>query len=238
MNDLALAYETGAHIGDGCCTISKNGSYAVIFTGNLTTDYDYFCNILAKIIEKLYEVKPKIVENSKKNSISLVIYSKELIDFKTKNLKLPLGKKEKMRGLPEVITKYGENSIKHMIGGIFDTDGCFKTVRKEGKLYPRITIKNKSGILTEIRNFLVKKNIPCNINQDKRTLVNCLYINGNRNTDNFFELIKSMNKKHLNKYDFWLKMRDNQEYIRACSLVRTERLASEFNSLKKPICSL
>jgi hypothetical protein len=222
LDDLLLAYETGIHIGDGC--IPAKQPYSVYYCGNMITDSDFFSNVIPDLMHKLYGINPRIKNIPEEKSIIVVFHSVELVDFKINLVGLPHGSKSFMKDLPNSITKFGDEHVKQMIKGIFDTDGCFKTIKKEGKLYPRATIKSKSLILNDVKQFLEKHKVPCNINKDKTTLVYCLYVNGNKNVDKFFDLIKPLNKKHTDKYAKWLKIRSNKELIRARSLVRIERL--------------
>ena len=201
----------------------------------MITDFELFAVLIPEILLKLYGLEPSIEKFPKEKSIRLRLYNKKLFEFKRDVLGLPAGSKSIMKSLPSCIIETGNTNTKNLIAGIFDTDGCFKVVRKEGKFYPRATISNKSLILGEIKNFLERNGVPCSISINKDTKANVLYINGNKNVDTFFELIPIRNVKHLDRYSKWKEFVEGK---RARGLAWIERLASEVNSsffLKKPI---
>ena len=202
-NDPLLAYETGVHIGDGTLGHYKNKhDYRIAYYGNLLTDCEFFAKILPVIIYKLYGLKPSIIKRPDRTSIELSIRSKMLFEFK-RDLGLPIGDKTLMLNLPKKIISVGEDSIRNIIAGLFDTDGCFKVTKQSGKPYPKITIANKSSILADVKYLLQEREIGCNLCKDKQTGVNKLDINGKKNTDLFFKIIPSRNIKHLNRYKNW-----------------------------------
>ncbi len=203
LSDPLLAYETGVHIGDGTLGHYKTKhDYRIAYYGNLATDYEFFAKILPDIIYKLYGLKPTITKRLNRTSIELSIRSKMLFEFK-KDLGLPVGNKNIMLNLPKKLVSIGEGSVRNIIAGLFDTDGCFKVTKQAGKPYPKITIANKSAILTEVKQLLLERCIGCNLSIDRITKVNKLDINGIKNTDLFFQIIPSKNIKHLNRYKNW-----------------------------------
>src|SRR3989344_2859181 len=96
LDSLVLAYETGAHIGDGCCHATN---YSITYTGNLETDYDYFSNVIFNMLYELYGITPKIIRVPAEKTIQVRICSKNLFLFKTGMLGLPSGSKSVMKEL-------------------------------------------------------------------------------------------------------------------------------------------
>lgn len=207
ISNPLLAYETGIHIGDGSLGFYRNKQnkpdYVVRYFGNLTTDFDFFAKVLPHIIRNLYGLKPSIGHRPERNSIDVTVRSKKLFEFKKNIVGLVVGNKTQMKALPKVIVECGDESIRHLIAGLFDTDGCFKVTRQAGKPYPKITIANKSEILSEVKSLLIRFGIGCNLCKDRQTGVNKLDINGKKNVDLFFKLIPARNIKHLKRYKNW-----------------------------------
>lgn len=207
LSNPLLAYETGVHIGDGSMGFYKNKQnkpdYVIRYSGNLTTDFNFFAKLLPDIIFNLYGLKPSIYQRPKRNSIDVVIRSKKLLEFKKNSIGLVTGNKKFMVNLPTGIIKHGDENVRNLIAGLFDTDGCFKVTKQAGKPYPKITIANKGVILNEVKVLLLKLGIGCNLCTDKVTGVSKLDINGIKNTDLFFQSIPAKNIKHLNRYKNW-----------------------------------
>ena len=123
-----------------------------------------------------------------------------------------------------------QNKI-NLIAGIFDTDGCVNIVKKEGKFYPRLTIANKSLILTDIKTFLLENGINSSLSKNRDTGVNVLFINGNKNTNLFFNAIPIKNKKHKDRYKKW------KDFQRACGSAWIERLNVSGEASDQPFFS-
>ena len=215
LNDSELAYETGIHLGDGHLGLyGKKSTYRIVYAGNSVEDVFFFIDVLIPLINKLYGLNAVIIKEYGKNGIRIVIYSKELFEFK-KRLGLPVGQKIGIDKIPEFISKNQSNRLS-FIAGIFDTDGCIKFLKKHKKInyYPQVRIRMKPLIILEfIRMILISLKISSTLCEeheiDKRNNKTyqrwCLDVNGKHNVDLFFMYVKPRNLRHTTKYFLWKK---------------------------------
>jgi len=190
---------------------TKN-EYCVTYYGNNITEREFYEKFLTPMIERLFGLKTKI--KSFKNTCYLRIYSKKLVEFKSRIIGLPIGSKSKLTHLPKIIVSQGTDSIKYMLAGLFDSDGSVSLIRKDDKLYPvlSITLKNKK-IIKQVKEILTHLSIKCNCYKDRRydrrikkfTTVWKLYINGFRNLMKFIDQIPIKNPNHLRKIELLRK---------------------------------
>src|SRR3989338_449481 len=132
-----LAYETGVHLGDGNLTYNKWDLYRTTYAGNSVEDYDFFVNLLPKIIERLYNKSPKIYFPKNEKTVLVVLNSKKVAEFKMQ-LGLPSGNKNQIKSFPkDLVEKFPE----FLLRGLADTDFTvnFRDLDKDGiKEHPRI----------------------------------------------------------------------------------------------------
>lgn len=122
--DPKLAEETGIHLGDGNLSVylDKNGykSYCCSVTGDLRDERIYHKNFVSGLLNELYNITPKFLERTEKNSIETRYKSKAISEFKNKILGLPIGPKVNAL-IPKII--FDNNKLtKRCLVGIFDTD--------------------------------------------------------------------------------------------------------------------
>ena len=106
LENSQLAYETGVHIGDGTMVVCQN-SYYVIYYGNNKSDREYFEKVLIPILKSIYDFR-KLYVNAFKNTCYIRIYSKELVQFKSKMIGLPIGSKDKLN--LSIIEKFSQKT--------------------------------------------------------------------------------------------------------------------------------
>jgi hypothetical protein len=192
----------GVLLGDGWLSNYKNNKktyWLIGICGHSKLDRDFFFN-LKKIIKELFNRNAYLKERPKYNAIELNFSHKNLLNYFKNELEFPIGKKIGLK-ISKKIYGLGYKKLKHVIRGIFDTDGCFyldKTPAK--KLYPCISIKMKSPTLIEqIKNILIEQGFRviykenCDGGQSKITL------KGNKQISKWMKEIGSKNKRHLNK---------------------------------------
>lgn len=132
-----LAEETGLHIGDGSMNFyNKKGLYQL--RGHITDDKMHYDTRISKLYKDLYNLDISLRKMKSTRVYGFQIWSNEMVLFKHKILKLPLGKKNTIK-IPEIFTKK-EEYLAALIRGIFDTDGTFYLEPKNNSLYPRIEI--------------------------------------------------------------------------------------------------
>jgi len=213
LNDPDLAYETGAHIGDGCMQIFPSKyDYRVTFWGS-AEEFDYYDEILKPILMKLYGLKNIMVRKvSTENTIYLRVCSKQLVLFKRDVLGLPCGKKSQIKGLPDFI-KNSEKLLSECISGLFDTDSSLRFIRKREKYdYPQISLKSSNEKLAKDVNKQLKdlgfntalhfENI-LDLRTRKRYPLWIIDINGEEMLERWMKEIAFRNNIHSTKYRIW-----------------------------------
>jgi len=204
LDNPNLAYETGLHIGDGSLSVDKKSTYRYGYYGNNLTEREFFNKIVIPLIQKLYGIKPHLEHCD--NTCYIRIGSKELLEFKSKTLGLPIGDKGKLISLPQIFI-LNKKLLCNLLAGIFDSDG---SICKNRRKYPRISLvlKNKS-IIYEIKYRLLSLGITSTVYRncyfDKR--VNkleirwFLNINGIKNFRMFMNEIRLRNINHLKRIE-------------------------------------
>ncbi|MDO8563492.1 MAG: LAGLIDADG family homing endonuclease [Nanoarchaeota archaeon] len=127
----------GAIMGDGNIYRRFN-KYRIGFTGHPVTDKLYF-EYLKKLIKLEMQKEGRIVD--RKNSIQMVVNSKENCLFLINDMKILSGKEKSLKALIPQPIKDDWNLMKRFIRGIVDTDGSVFAVRKPRvEKYPSIEI--------------------------------------------------------------------------------------------------
>jgi len=150
-----IAYEIGVHIGDGNM-YSYNRTHRITYSGNLQNEKEFY-KLLARIIKKIYNVKPILIERKKDNTILLIINSKKLIQWKVKEFNLPIGSKKDIE-IPEKILKDSKLTCFFM-RGLGDTDFSlsFKKNKKGIHTEPRLEMYTASQKLATQISYILKK---------------------------------------------------------------------------------
>ena len=185
--DQNLAEVLGVLNGDG--HLSKI-NHEVSVTGNLG-DTNYFL-YLKKKFEELFKMKFNIEKFN--HYLKLRGYSKELIDFLTKEFELPKGRKMGKLGIPKEIFS-DKNLLANYFRGLFDTDGTFYIRRKKD---PVVEISSGDHVyLEQIKGGL--KFIDFEFGIRKKNV----YLYKKEDIKRFFEVIKPANPKHLKKFNLY-----------------------------------
>lgn len=151
-----VAYEIGVHVGDGNM-YSSNRTHRITYSGNLINEKNFYKEFLTKLIKRIYKVEPRYYERKRDNTVLLVINSKEVVEFKNKFFKLPIGTKDEI-GIPNVIRK-DTKLIKWFMRGLGDTDFSlsFKKDRKGIRSQPRLELYTKSKkLFKQVSEILIK----------------------------------------------------------------------------------
>src|SRR3989338_11186880 len=151
-----LAYETGVHLGDGNLTYNKWDLYRTTYAGNSVEDYDFFVNLLPKIIERLYNKSPKIYFPKNEKTVLVVLNSKKVAEFKMQ-LGLPSGNKNQIKTFPKELT---EKFPEFVLRGLVDTDFTvnFRDLDNDGiKEHPRICASFSNKYFVEEISKILKK---------------------------------------------------------------------------------
>ncbi len=221
-----LAEETGIHIGDGNLYVNTNKegfkSYNYNISGDLTDEYLYHTEHIAKIMKYLYNIEGWFLERVNKNSIESRYKSKAIVEFKNKILNLPVGPKKNIE-IPKDILSNNEY-MKKCIVGIIDTD---------------FSITSSLAISGKINNLLVTKEIHKFFNKNKIKHIYRLYQNYSRFYINKPEAIKIItdwhlnNPKHISKYNIFLEFKKYLPYTTTPERLALLKGELEFNNLAK-----
>jgi len=183
----------GILIGDGGLT-----QYQVVVTTNSVDDYEYSL-FVAKLIERLFDVKPSLSKRKNQNCITIVVSSVELVKFLKLNGVLQGDKIRQNLDIPRWILENRKYAIA-CLRGIFDTDGCIfqecHAIKQKRYCYPRWALVSASPYLrASIHEILID-------------LEFCPKIRNNRSVNlesfsdiqEYFRVIGTSNPKHLSRF--------------------------------------
>ncbi|MEK6984045.1 MAG: LAGLIDADG family homing endonuclease [Nanoarchaeota archaeon] len=233
-----LAEFIGILTGDGFINYYANKKiYITDIAGNKNLDREYLEVYISNLIKKLFNVNCKIYYKKNQKSICARLLSKGiynylvLVGFKD-------GKKEQI-GIPSWISE-NDNLMTSFVKGLIDTDGSLMLTKKPSKIslfYPIISIKVKSKVLVEqTGKFFEKIGFKVNIIKDKLcidkrgykdTLISSVIISGRKNLDLWMVKINFRNKRHLDKYSYYVKSKDMGRMELSANLPK----ASSFESM-------
>jgi hypothetical protein len=197
----------GILIGDGCIskyTCRNKKYYAINISGHLYHDNDFgiYCK---KNIEELFDRKACISKRKKQNSFNLIFCHKSFFNAISTDLNFPIGKKKNLE-IDKKIIDLGYDYVRHVIRGIFDTDGSFYFDKAQyGKPYPCISIQMKAPILIEqLYNILINQGFKVYryIPENRAPRIT---LKGRKQLEKWMREIGSSNNKHLNKINDYLK---------------------------------
>jgi intein/homing endonuclease len=214
-----LAEFIGILTGDGFINhYSDKNSYIIDIAGSKKLDKDYLEVYVKNLMKGLFNIECKIYCKKNQDAIEVRILSKGLhnylllIGFKS-------GKKEQI-GIPNWVIE-NENLMASFVKGLIDTDGSLMLTKKPSRksiFYPIISIKVKSKILVrQTGNFLENFGFKVNIIEDelridkrgfKDTLISSVILSGRENLDLWMAKISFRNKKHLDKYNKYIRSRN------------------------------
>ena len=190
-----LAEFTGIVMGDG--GITKN---QLTITLHHIDDKEYG-KFVAKLMEKLFGVKPSIYHDSEDSVNNFVISRIKLIKFCTEKLGLKIGNKIKQQiSIPDWI----ETNKKYQIAcirGLVDTDGCLVIHKYKvgGKqyCYKKLNFCSASKPLVKsVIGILKKFDFNPRLSHNGRNV----WIDSQNEVKRYFKIIGSNNPKHKNRF--------------------------------------
>jgi len=192
-NEEKYAEFYGIMLGDGCIYSNLSG---ICISGNSILDKNYIQKYVIPLINTLFDINPKIYYSKKANSIRAIVYSKDLVKFLLKD-GFPKGKK--MFSKTEIPKRFFKKPklIASCIRGLNDTDGSIYP-RKNVKIVLDISIKSPTLLKSSVKAF---NSIEFPIKYTK----NRIYIYGEKQIKDFFELIGSSNQRNILKYQSFIK---------------------------------
>jgi hypothetical protein len=140
-------------MGDGCLQCFEPNTYKYVISGSRQDEQEYYRFVLAPLLRRLYDVNPRIVEHG--GSTFVYVYSKDLVLFKSAVLGMPVGRKDKLKRLPDVVRDSGNAWVAQFLAGLYDADGSIKLRKTPSRGYPRISFAQKmQGVVSEVRAIL------------------------------------------------------------------------------------
>ena len=164
--------------------------------GNSILDKDYLEVYVSNLIEKIFNIKPKIYYSKKKKAIRCIIYNREIARFLEK-FGFPVGiKKIKNPKIPKIFFK-NKNLIKMCIRGLQDTDGS---------IYPQSNVKIILDICIKSNSLLESTKEAFNKIEFKINYThNRIYLCGKEKVAFFMKEIGSSNLRNKRKYEIFLE---------------------------------
>ena len=210
MNEK-LAEDIGIMIGDGCVLSYKYNNLTNNFIsvdGNSLTDREYLLDYVFNLKLNLYNLNFKSVFKKNRNEMRIQLNSQGLVQFYTRVIGLPLGKKINI-GIPSCVWE-NNNLIKACLRGIMDTDGSFQ-IKKIN--YPVIKLATASQKLVEdckkaFQLIGIKTSTKTNCARihsvTKRPYItNYLYLSGRAKFSKYMELVGFSNPNNIQRYYLW-----------------------------------
>lgn len=198
----------GIILGDGYLGHNEKARrYWLQITGNVL-DKKYF-KIISNFIHSQTDKKPKISiqKETKGKSLRLEFNNKDFIQLITEKYGLIIGNKTFNAKIPNKFLNW--NFSRHIIRGVFDTDGSlyFSRSKKEKyPTYPRLEIKTSSKLLAaQIIEILKKRNFVVNSFQSSSDKTIRIYLSGNKMLEKWVKEIGFTNPKRIKKYLYWKK---------------------------------
>lgn len=152
-----LAYLCGVFAGDGSISYRKNkNEYLLKCVGNPKDEKSFYIEIVKPFFKETFLSDINVRMMDSETTFGFSFYSKQLVNYLTNTIGLPLGKKYSNLKIPEIFKK-DKGLLTNFIKGVFDTDGCicFKKKYKQKPYYPVISISSKSRLfVSEIAKFL------------------------------------------------------------------------------------
>lgn len=219
-----LAEDIGHHIGDGCMLKEKDGNrirYGFYYAGDAVLDLDYFQEVMIPRKNRLYGLNKSNIR-FQEGTVLFQFRSVELFCF-YKQLGIKSGKKDYIE-VPNFVMK-GSGELKAaFLRGLFDSDGSmvFKRRYKKVQYYPVVSFAMKAKTLFEgTKRLLDDLGITyttyhrTSFDNRYKKYNNCyeIHINGKKKLFKWMEKVGTNNKRHAEKYEFWLKngYYDNEE---------------------------
>ena len=217
--DEKLAEDMGIMVGDGSIgkivRPKRAVDYQIMCYGNAITDSLFYGNYVKNLKKDLFNLNFQF-SNKPKNTCELRINSKGLLEFYTKIIGLPLGRKGNLR-VPLLIMN-STNKIKSaFIRGLADSDFSFTFRRKSKNImyYPLIKLQTISNnLVSDLKNILEDMHFKTTTSYGlksihpltKSLLTNHqISLNGKYNLERWMTNIKFNNPKNILKYNLWKK---------------------------------
>jgi hypothetical protein len=179
----------------------KKKIWLVGISGHSKLDNEYLM-FIKTIIKKILNREASIKYKKDALAMEILVYHKYFVIFMNKEMGFPIGEKKNLKITNEIAQDW--NKIKHVIRGVFDTDGCFYFDKTPvGRPYPCISIHMRApDLLSQIRKQLLSREFRVQLKDNNERLV----LKGSKQIYKWMKEIGSHNQRHLSKYQKWQKM--------------------------------
>ncbi len=195
----------GIHTGDG--SLYKTTWSKVWEVRGALNENDYYDNHIVPLLQNIFnsEFKAKFRSGGAHGCYGIQTGKSAVTNFFIEK-GFKVGSKILTGRIPESIVKSSNNCKLAFLRGLFDTDGCIRFDRaNKQKLhtYPRIEFCFASELLRDDLETLVSSLGYRCYTWGKKYFKLC--ISGKEQAKKWFSDVKPTNKKHLNRFGFWLK---------------------------------
>lgn len=203
FDDRRLAEFIGIMLGDGSIGIYKCNNknrisiqYRIKITLNSKDDLDYSFYI-EQLVENLFGIKTLRRFRSNENTLDILSFNKEFLEFLTNKVGLIISPKWNRATVPSFCLK--NNMELDILKGYFDTDGCISIVNNNGTKYPRLEMKVcPSPMQNQFLEVLKKYDFRFGAYKIGKGKIR-IQLNGIRELRKWFELIGFSNKKNIER---------------------------------------
>lgn len=194
----------GVLLGDGWLSklnYKNKNIWLIGVSGDKRWDMEFYLYLQENIFE-LFGRRAYLKIKKQNNSIEINFGHKTLIETLNTELEFPIGKKNNL-SINNKIYNLGYEKVKHVIRGIFDTDGSFYLDKTPtGNPYPIISIEMKAGkLINQIYKILLSQGfrVSYRLGRNKREGKDRITLKGKKQLDKWMQEIGSSNQRHLKK---------------------------------------
>lgn len=194
----------GVLMGDGWLSKFKwknKITYVIGVSGDKRYDNEFY-TYLKDNIKILFNRDAYIRERKYNNSMELKFSHKMLIKLLNEELNFPIGTKSELK-IPKSICEGGFEKTKHVIRGIFDTDGSFCLDKTPaGHPYPCISIEMKEPkLIKQLYDILIDQGFRVSYKLGTRDKfgIDRITLKGRKQLNKWMLEIGSSNQRHLRK---------------------------------------
>ncbi len=213
---LELAEDIGIMVGDGHIgSFHKGGANNTIeVAGNMVTDKLYHSNHISGLKQRLFGLPCYFSLRPEIHTCKLRIYSKGIVEFYSRIILLPTGKKKEIH-VPKIIMESNNEIKKAFLRGLGDTDFTFsfKKRHKSFLYYPSIKLGTESkNLIMDCKSILedvgFKPVTACDMvvihtKTKKPFTTHQLFLYGKENYEKWVREIGFSNPKNWLKYRLW-----------------------------------
>ncbi|MFH0979023.1 MAG: hypothetical protein V1837_07030 [Candidatus Woesearchaeota archaeon] len=207
-----LAYFCGFIAGDGSVyTRLTKHDYIIKCVGDPKSEQHFYDYVIEPMVKRLFNIDLKVGVQDSGETYGFVVYSKGLLEYLTRVIGLPCGKKYDKLRIPSIFKGEKELTIA-FLRGLADTDFYLGLKRGSMKkpLYPIIVGSSKSfefmhEVAQELEHLGFKVTKYFHLKQpDKRFvkgyfIINRIELCGHMNYELWMKVIGFLNKRHLDK---------------------------------------